>query len=359
LIIMAQALSVDERILCLAATGVRNLERSGGAFEAHPRGLQLALSHFVLLGLQRGIATPQHVPELLEWCRRPIRTWGLNLPDLEGPDEPLLYGTAFTELAEAFARAGDTEALLEEEHWIRQVFQACGSAHDLYVRTRRFIIENVTLSHFEWTKTTNDPRFAPVLELLRQAYQEVPSHLMHKGAFQCCKNCGGILEHDGQRWSCEERECRQQPQIHLGRQIKGDQAMTLTRGLRRYIAAPGRLELRLAEKLKDLGVQVELYPTLDKYDLRLTFPDGAIWAVDVKDWGDPFRLGRRVTPIPQTPPWDRAFFVFPDERLEQRSDYLRAFRSVRPDVAPKTSVKFVTAFLADVRKHLKGGGRGA
>ncbi len=356
---MAEPLSPDERILCLAASGLRALEWRSSRFEAYPPALQMALSRFVLLGLQRGIATPQHVPELLEWCRQPISTWGLKLPNLEGPDEPLLYGTAFTQLAEAFARAGDAEVVLEEEDWIGRVFRACGSEHDIYVRTRRFIIEHATLTHFEWTKAVNEPEFSAVAELLREAYQEAPSHLIHKGAFQCCENCGGILERDGKRWSCEERECRQQPQIRLGRQIKGDRAMILKRSLRRYIAAPGRLELRLAKQLEGMGIGVELYPVLDKYDLRLTFPDGAIWAVDVKDWGDPFRLGRRVTPIPQIPPWDRAFFVFPDERLNQRSDYVRAFRSVGPRLTPKTSVKFVVSFLAEVAKQLKGGGRRA
>ena len=111
---MTEPLSPNKRILCLAASGLRALESHTKTSEVYPLALQMALSRFVLLGLKRGIATPQHVPELLEWCRQPISTWGLQLPNLAGPDEPLLYGAAFTELAETFARAGDAEALLEE-----------------------------------------------------------------------------------------------------------------------------------------------------------------------------------------------------------------------------------------------------
>jgi hypothetical protein len=77
--------------------------------------------------------------------------------------------------------------------------------------------------------------------------------------------------------------------------------------------------------LEALGLDVELWPAFDRYDLRIVFPNREVWAVDVKDWANPFLLARRVKPIPSDPPWTRAYFVFPDERRAQREDYLRAF----------------------------------
>lgn len=47
----------------------------------------------------------------------------------------------------------------------------------------------------------------------------------------------------------------------------------------------------------------------DAYDLRITFPDGQIWAVDVKDWTNPVRLARHLRPLPSEPKWHRAFIV--------------------------------------------------
>jgi hypothetical protein len=52
-------------------------------------------------------------------------------------------------------------------------------------------------------------------------------------------------------------------------------------------------------------------------------------AVDVKDWASPVALARHVgrgdSAFPESPTWRRAFFAFPQERLRQRRDYVRAF----------------------------------
>ena len=35
-----------------------------------------------------------------------------------------------------------------------------------------------------------------------------------------------------------------------------------------------------------------MWPQFDAYDLRIPFPDGTAWAIDVKDWANPSLLGR-------------------------------------------------------------------
>jgi len=110
---------------------------------------------------------------------------------------------------------------------------------------------------------------------------------------------------------CAEERCRAKGVSEQGKAFpQKQQVLWLKRGLRRFIAAPGRAELRLAESLEKLGksrLKVELWPNFDSYDLRIVFNDGEAWAVDVKDWADPFLLGNKVKQknpqIPNTPPW--------------------------------------------------------
>ena len=97
--------------------------------------------------------------------------------------------------------------------------------------------------------------------------------------------------------------------------------------MRTFIAAPGRAELRLARLLRSRGLSVELWPSLDAYDLRIAFGNGRTWAVDVKDWTNPIRLARSVGRIPVTPTWDRGYFVFPRERVRRQPDYPRLFEA--------------------------------
>jgi hypothetical protein len=61
--------------------------------------------------------------------------------------------------------------------------------------------------------------------------------------------------------------------------------------------------------------------------LKLVFPDGEVWAVDVKDWENPFLLAKRVGPFVEEPRWDRAYFVFPDHRAVLKPRYSQAFGS--------------------------------
>jgi hypothetical protein len=118
------------------------------------------------------------------------------------------------------------------------------------------------------------------------------------------------------------------------------------------VARPGLTEVELQDALEDMGLEVEMWPAFDAYDLRIRFTD-TIWAVDVKDWNNPIELARHAQYIPEKPNWDKAFYVFPDERKRQRSDYLQAFTNhwKRP---PNTTAMMEKDFLRHVRNKLRG-----
>jgi len=101
---------------------------------------------------------------------------------------------------------------------------------------------------------------------------------------------------------------------------------------------------------------VELWPNFDSYDLRIVFPDDEAWAIDVKDWKDPFLLARKVKPqdppIASDPPWTQAYFVFPDDRKQQRSDYKRAFCN-HTGLPKQIKAKFEKELIKDVKRKLE------
>ena len=69
-----------------------------------------------------------------------------------------------------------------------------------------------------------------------------------------------------------------------------------------------------------------MWPQFDSYDLRIPFPDGTAWAIDVKDWANPSLLAVRTRALRADPPHDRGFIVVPAYRFRVREDYARAFR---------------------------------
>ena len=76
--------------------------------------------------------------------------------------------------------------------------------------------------------------------------------------------------------------------------------------------------------------QVVLWPGVDRYDLLLRFQDGT-WAVDVKDYKDPFALGKHIAQdnrhvAENGLKWHYWFYVYPSYREISRPDYANHVR---------------------------------
>ncbi len=257
-----------------------------------------------------------------------------------------------TRVCEDWACASpDVEAELSEQRLMRSVLTTCraANAQKAYTEFRKLLISSPVLTLQELQQKRSCPDLILLAEHLREAYLEAPYSCLVDDRFYCCATCGNLLLHMTMGLlTCENERCRVEEGIFW-----------LRRGLRRFVAAPGKCEMDLYEELKkEVGLAVELWPMFDAYDLRLTFPDRDVWAIDVKDWANPFLLARRVDPIPTTPPWTWAYFVFPDDRRSQRSDYIRAFRNHCPFVGKhgkaRTSACFERDLLSAARKKLQG-----
>lgn len=358
----------DELIVHLIASGLIELVQQAQTQTAlslpYPAPLQRGLNRLVLRCVRHQRQPPQSMMDLLNWCRQPLASWELDLPrGSVTEDETLLDEELPTATCEAWARSGrDIEADLHEARLLLDVMQVCQRAQDpqAYTAFRRMLIERPVLTAFEFQMILNEAQFDLLVEHLRAAYQPAPRSAIDNGAWATCAICGNLLLRSSRRHEriCEDEQCRAQGRSAPSRILPlRDEVVWLRRDLRRYVAAPGRTELRLAARLEGMGLKVELWPAFDQYDLRITFPHGTVWAIDVKDWRNPFLLARHVNrrPFPSNPPWDRAFFVFPDLRRSQRTDYLRAFRTTCRILSDQVQACFESDLLRHVKEELERG----
>jgi hypothetical protein len=353
---MASPLSTDELTLHLVATGLIALTQRAAQNEAlypYPEALQRGLDRLTVAALRHHVAPPQGVPTLLDWCRAPIHTWPLDLPEgLIEPHDTLLIGSQPSSTCDAWACARpDAEAELTEQRLMQRVFDLCSQTHDTdgYVAFRSLLITAPAMTALELQQQCIRSELLRLADVLRDSYQQAPSGWANNGIFTCCAHCQNLLiplATGG--YVCETETCRHESGSLLGRQIAAhEMPMWLVRGLRRFVAGPGRAEQRLASAVIALGLGVEMWPALDRYDLRITLPNGNVWAIDVKDWANPYLLARQLQSLPSDPSWNRAFIVVPNHRLKQRRDYLRALRKAC------TNTSFTIASERDLLGALK------
>ncbi|WP_013323625.1 hypothetical protein [Gloeothece verrucosa] len=234
------------------------------------------------------------------------------------PDEPLIENmTRPSEECEAWASkyAINLERDQNQSYIPRliQEIERLSLPYSTYPLFRKFIAENQFPSDFDLTRFGSDnPNIRPVQELVRQAYREAPPQSV---SMPLCKTCGGYLD-------CAARDiedCCEPLDRRVDRVPTEDTVICLIR--------PSFLELRLARILEEMGLQVELWPDLDKADLRVKFPTGEVWALDAKDWGSATLLAIELNQdtIPDLGQ-SQSFFVVPDYRW-QKLAYQAAFES--------------------------------
>lgn len=361
----------DILVLHFIATGVIQLsERVAKGMpmnSQYPIPLQIGLNRLNIIRYRHGLSLIRSIPDLLSWCRRPLKEWPLDITSAHlDPDETLLDNQFPTGVCESLACAtSDVEADLSERRFMSSVFSTCQVANSpgTYVTFRRLLIEHPVLTEFELLQQRNDrPELNLLTDHLRVAYEDAPPDYILNDHFHCCPICGNLQQPTVQmdRLLCEEERCRQQLTAQPGRAIPArEHVLWLKRGLRRFITLPGLTEIRLEQCLLKLRLKVALWPEFDSYDLHIEFPDGKAWAVDVKDWANPFLLALHAKNIPLHPPLEMGYFVFPDERSRQ-PDYVRAFRNAcnsrksigKVVIGGRIQAKFERHFLVDVRKRL-------
>jgi hypothetical protein len=324
-------------VLSLAA-----VEGLGSFTLPYPHAAQRALDSLVLQCLWNGARPPAGVPEMVHWARfRPLRSWpldGLPVGLFEGEDRLIdkVSGQPTQLCHELAVRGhGDSTGRQYDQLVIGEAFRACRdvSSPESYTAFRRLLVERPVLTAGEWTDVSTDLFLDPVRHVIEEIYAPVPPHFHRNGALLCCHRCLVLLHPVGDTaWWCERDQCRSRGTTPHGRKLvtsEVGESRQLREPLRRFVTGPGRAEIAVERVLRALGLAVEMWPGYDAYDLRITFPDGHVWAVDVKDWAHPAFLGRAAAPVRAEPPYDEACWVVPRFRARARRDYLAVYTEER------------------------------
>lgn len=208
-----------------------------------------------------------------------------------------------------------------------------------YVTLRRFIIEHPYARLTEISRIFSQTKYiqtTDVTELYRKT-NEIESRLEYRDSdgakkLWLCPKCGPLYLKQGKLAGIKPSMCdRSCPQHQGGWQSisSSNQLMVLKQGIHLRVHLPGVPEIALFNWLEACREDhpnflkgVYLWPRIDKYDLQIQFIDET-WAVDVKDYQKPEKLGQTLTPIWREGElhWDKAFYVYPAFRETQRRDY--------------------------------------
>lgn len=117
----------------------------------------------------------------------------------------------------------------------------------------------------------------------------------------------------------------------------------LKKGVMRYFAQPGKLELDIVDFCEKKKLTWELWPQKDKYDVEITFPDGAVWEIDAKAYRNPIALRSKIENDNGMPEGDyqRGYFVIPTDYTKGNRQYT-AIVNRGLDVLHQPNVRCIT-----------------
>lgn len=191
---------------------------------------------------------------------------------------------------------------------------------------------------------------------LPELYERVPTLLAEQGEIQVCRFCGWTLQRIQGHLRCGDDHCEtltgnlMQHTLMVRPESPGC-LQRVRRPIRRYVVIPGIYEVATMRQLQAMGLKADLWPGYDAYDIRITFSDQTVWAVDLKDWRYPHLLVSHLTPLDQGPGlrWDRAFYVVPDQRVREHPGYLEILRNAT--VGQPFSITTIREFINEARSY--------
>ena len=156
------------------------------------------------------------------------------------------------------------------------------------------------------------------------------TRLSFENCYWHCQECGIVnIDHEHNRQGLKPDVCAVRCPGNAGwNEMPSDSNILILRsGIQRRTLIPGQPEMALyhwlSEEIRPQKPQlldVTLYPGVDRYDIRLRFSNGEVWAIDVKDYRLPTELGAHIARNPEPysadprSRWGRAFYVVADDR---------------------------------------------
>jgi hypothetical protein len=277
-----------------------------------------------------------------------IKNWPVFRDDIVFAEEKLVY--AGGELSDF------SKEILDYEEFINFFSNIRGQKNDQqkYVEMRSFIINNPLLSEKEYIEHLLTAEYEEKAELIKEIYEPLPISSKNKGLIEKCPVCGWIINKnfEGQKY-CVRKECAEKSNyFRQSIELKDKNHYRLKRDLMNFISIPGQSELRLYNEYNKIqNLKIELWPYLDLYDFEIKI-NNEKWAVDVKDWINPYALASNLEVI-SAENYDRLFYLIPKHRSKTvYMDILKNHHEIDQQNIQIISEKNFGKFL---RKQLKKG----
>jgi hypothetical protein len=248
-------------------------------------------------------------------------------------------------------------------HELREAYEVDSqSAQYIYRTVRSFINTHPFITPMKMRRALILPTYHDKVLEFYEPVTHVPDLAMRDNCFLNCPNCGVVVHRNGVDSSAKASLCQAQCPGDGGwiRVEDADDLHVLKRGVLLRTHIPGQPEMRLYRWLtevvgpKNPELEVELYPGIDRYDLRLIFRLGGnqtVWAIDVKDHRTPAVLSSQLLSDPRPYylgdwQWSQAYYVIPDYRLRVHPTFIDDVRHAAG--LPRLQVDIVSE--SDIRR---------
>ncbi len=163
---------------------------------------------------------------------------------------------------------------------------------ETYCRIRRYIIEHPIISIDERRAMSLELADNPdAREAFQFAYEEIRENSYR------CPCCGWTMTCGKYGYICHSSHCVDTiPNLtdDMKLDASGGGLYRLKKGIMRYFAAPGKLELDIVAFCQKKNIHWVLWPQLDRYDVEIQFSDGEVWEIDAKAYRNPIALRTKI-----------------------------------------------------------------
>lgn len=227
-------------------------------------------------------------------------------------------------------------------NWLKELSQ------EDYVAVRQFLIQNPI--------ATDEVRREVILTLAESTVArdviEIAYERFYEKAYRC-PTCGWTLKRTANGYVCHSQYCTESmPQFtdEIGIDGTQDRIYRLKKGVMKYIAGPGKLEMEIVAFCKKNGLEYTLWPQKDRYDVEIKFSNGDIWEIDAKAVRNPKILSAKIEKDGGLPSGDyeKGFFVIPTDYARGKRNYTSIVNEV---LRVQKNVKCIT--FDTLKKRIK------
>ena len=329
-------------------------------------GINMFLAASQWAGSQAAVEYPDEVSFLTHFITRPVEKWfdtweSGAVEQLHLQEEPFYAYDAFAyqKAGNVYVPSSDCYEFLETQDSDimngtdeRILYEKIITlSQEDYCRVRRYIIEHPIIT-LEDRRTmslelADDPMARDAFQF---AYEEITEESYR------CPRCGWTMMQGKYGYSCHSTHCTDTlPELtdEMKLDISAGDLYRLKKGIMRYFAAPGKLELEIAAFCEKKELRWALWPQMDRYDVEIRFPDGDIWEIDAKAYRNPIALRTKIQNDGGFPSGDyaRGYFAIPNEYTVNQRNYTAIINCVLKDQKNVECVTLKTLKTAITKKE--------